>query len=249
VSNDPVLLLHGQPGAAVEWEHVRASIGDRLQTIAFDRPGWDRRSSVRDLAGNAGAARAVLDALGIPRATVVGHSLGAAVAAWLAWSSPERVGRLVLIAPAANFASLSAGDYVMAAPAVGWVASIGVMTGAGLVLGAGPVRRWISELTALDDRYLRGAGRTLLSPYTWRSFVHEQRLLVRDLPELERRLGQISAPTTVLAGTVDNVVPIAAARRLAGQIPGAELVEIEHAGHLLHQHHAGEVARVIAGED
>ena len=53
----------------------------------------------------------------------------------------------------------------------------------------------------------------------------------------------------MLAGTVDNVVPIAAARRLAGQIPGAELVEIEHAGHLLHQHHAGEVARVIAGED
>ena len=157
------------------------------------------------------------------------------------------MGRLVLVAPAANVESLSAGDYLLAAPVVGWLASIGAMAGGGLVLGAGPVRRWVAEVTALDDRYLRGAGRTLLSPYTWRSFVREQRLLVRDLPALERRLGEISAPTTVVAGTADNVVPIAAARRLAGQIPGAELVEVEHAGHLLHQHHAGEVARVIAG--
>jgi pimeloyl-ACP methyl ester carboxylesterase len=246
VSNDPVLLLHGQPGAAAEWEPVSASIGDALQTIAFDRPGWDRRSPVRDLAGNARAARAVLDRVGVARATVVGHSLGAAIAAWLAWSSPERVGRLVLIAPAANVESLSAGDYLMAAPVLGWLASVGTMAAGGLVLAAGPTRRWVAEVTALDDRYLRGAGRTLLSPYTWRSFVREQRLLVRDLPILDRRLGEISAPTTVVAGTADNVVPIAAARRLAGQIPGAELVEVEHAGHLLHQHHAGEVARVIA---
>jgi pimeloyl-ACP methyl ester carboxylesterase len=247
VSNDPVLLLHGQPGGAAEWEHVRASIGDGLRTIAFDRPGWDRRSSVRDLAGNASAAGAVLDRLGVARATVVGHSLGAAIAAWLAWSSPERVSGLVLIAPAANVDSLSAGDYLLAAPVIGWLAGIGAMAGGGVALGAGPVRRWVAEATALDDRYLRAAGRTLRSPYTWRSFVREQRLLLRDLPALDRRLGQISAPTTVLAGTADSVVPIRAARRLAGQIPGAELVEIERAGHLLHQQHAGEVARVIAG--
>ena len=248
MSNDPVLLLHGQPGAAAEWERVRASIGDGRLTIAFDRPGWDRRSAVRDLAGNASAARAVLDRVGVARATVVGHSLGAAIAAWLAWSSPKRVGRLVLIAPAANADSLSAGDYLLAAPVIGWLTSIGAMAAGGVALGAGPVRRWVAETTALDDRYLRAAGRTLLSPYTWRSFVREQRLLLRDLPALERRLGQISAPTTVLAGTMDSVVPIGAARRLAGQLPRAELVEIEHAGHLLHQHHAGEVARVIAGE-
>ena len=158
------------------------------------------------------------------------------------------MGGLVLIAPAANVDSLSAGDYLMAAPVIGWLASIGAMAGGGLLLGAGPVRRWVADATALDDRYLRAAGRTLLSPYTWRSFVREQRLLLRDLPALERRLGQISAPTTVLTGTADSVVPIGAARRLAAQIPGADLVEIEHAGHLLHQHHASEVARVIAGD-
>ena len=88
----------------------------------------------------------------------------------------------------------------------------------------------------------------LLAPSAWRAFVREQRFLVRDLPVLERRLGEIAAPTTIVAGTADRVVPIAAARRLATQIPGADLVELEDAGHLLHIKHAGELANVIAGE-
>jgi pimeloyl-ACP methyl ester carboxylesterase len=249
VSNDPVLLLHGQPGAASDWEHVRASIDGDARTIAFDRPGWDARSAARDLAGNASAARTVLDRAGVSRATVVGHSLGAAVAAWLAWSSPERVGRLVLVAPAANVDSLSVVDYLLATPLLGWLASVGAMAGGGLVLGSGPVRRRVAEATALDDRYLQSAGRALLAPSSWRSFVQEQRYLVRDVPVLEGRLAEISAPTTIIAGATDRVVPIAAARRLAGQIRGADLVEIEHAGHLVHLHHAVEVAGVIAGRD
>jgi pimeloyl-ACP methyl ester carboxylesterase len=247
VSNDPVLLLHGQPGAGADWERLRRVLADRVpSTIAIDRPGWNHFSSITDLAGNAAAARAALDRAEVSRATVVGHSLGAAVAAWLAVSAPERVGRLVLVAPAANLESLSAVDYLLAAPFVGWLASVGAMAGGGLVLGAGPLRRWVAEATALDDRYLRAAGRMLLSPAAWRAFVREQRLLVRDLPALERRLGEISAPTTIVAGTGDHVVPIAASRRLAGQISDAGLVVVDHAGHLLHVQHPGRLADVIA---
>jgi pimeloyl-ACP methyl ester carboxylesterase len=214
--------------------------------IAIERPGWDGRSPVTDLAGNARAALAALDAAGVTRATVVGHSLGAAVAAWLGASAPERVGRLVLVAPAANLASLGAVDYLLAAPLVGWLASIGAMAGGGLVLGTGPLRRWVAEATALDERYLRASGRMLLAPRAWRSFVREQRYLVRDLPALERRLADISAPTAIVAASADRVVPIAAARRLAGQIPNAEFVEIPHAGPLLHVQHASRLAEIIA---
>jgi pimeloyl-ACP methyl ester carboxylesterase len=245
VSNDPVLLLHGQPGAAADWEPLRGALGDDVRTVAIDRPGWDRRTGVTDLAGNAAAACAALDRAQFTRATVVGHSLGAAVAAWLACTQPERVGRLVLIAPAANTDSLGTVDYLLAAPVVGWLASVGAMAGVGLVLGARPLRRWVAEATALDDRYLRAAGRVLLTPAGWRAFVREQRFLVRDLPALERRLGGITAPTTIVAGTGDHVVPVAATRRLADQIPGAELVMVEHAGHLLHVQHANRLAEII----
>lgn len=244
-SNDPVLLLHGQPGAAGDWDRLRAALDGVVTTIAIDRPGWDGHSAVTDLAGNAAAALAGLDRAGVASATVVGHSLGAAVAAWLACSDPDRVGRLVLIAPAANVESLSAVDYLLAAPVVGGLAALGAMAGGGLLLGAGPVRRWVADATALDDRYLQSAGRMLLAPWAWRAFVREQRYLVRDLPGLERRLSKLSVPTTIVAGNSDHVVPIGAARRLATQIAGAELVEIERAGHLLHVHHADEVARLL----
>jgi len=246
VSDDPVLLLHGQPGAAADWGPLRGELGDSPRTIALDRPGWDHRTAVTDLTGNAAAACAALDRAGVPRATVVGHSLGAAVAAWLALTQPERVGRLVLVAPAANTDSLGPVDHLLAAPVVGWLASVGAMAGGGLVLGAGPLRRWVADATALDDRYLRSAGRMLLAPAAWRSFVREQRFLVRDLPALEQRLSRIEVPTTIVAGSGDHVVPLAATQRLTRQIPGAELVVVEHAGHLLHVQHAARLAEIIA---
>jgi pimeloyl-ACP methyl ester carboxylesterase len=245
VSNDFFLLLHGQPGAAADWERLRAVLGERVPTLAIDRPGWDGSSRATDLAGNARVALAALDRAGGARTTVVGHSLGAAVAAWLAISHPHRVSRLVLVSPAANGDSLGAVDYLLAAPVVGWLTTVGAMAGGGLILGARSVRRWVAEATALDERYLRSAGRMMLTPGAWRSFVREQRSLVRDLPVLERRLAQIVTPTTIVSGTADRVVPVAAARRLAGQIRDAELVEIPHAGHLLHIQQADRLAEII----
>lgn len=245
VSSDPVLLLHGQPGTAADWAGLRASIGPEVQTIAIDRPGWDGHSRATDLSGNARAALNTLDRAGPARAIVVGHSLGAAVAAWLASADPARVRRLVLVAPAANVESLSVLDSLLAAPMLGPVASAVAMAGAGLALGSAPARRYVSGATGLDDRYLRAAGRMLRTPAAWRAFVYEQRALVRDLPALETRLGTLSVPTTIVAGTGDRVVPIRAARRLAGEISGAELVEIAGAGHLLHVEHAERVAGII----
>jgi len=245
-SSDPFLLLHGQPGAAADWERLKAALGEGATTLAIDRPGWDGATPATDLAGNARAALAALDLAGAGRATVVGHSLGAAVAAWLATSHPDRVSRLVLVSPAANRASLRPLDYVLTAPAVGWLTAVATMSAGGLLLGARPVRRWVAEATALDERYLRSAARMLLAPAAWRAFVREQRFLVRDLPSLERRLGQIATPTTIVSGTADRVVPVAAARGLARQIPGAQLVEIERAGHLLHVQQAGRLAEIVA---
>jgi len=173
--------------------------------------------------------------------------MGAAVAAWLACAEPDRVGRLVLVAPAANAASLTRIDYLLGAPVVGCLAGAVAMASGGLALGSGSVRRHIARTIALDDRYLQGAGRILRAPSAWRAFAYEQRTLIRQLPMLEHRLGQLSVPTTIVAGTADRVVPIGAARRLAAQVPGAELVELEAAGHLVHLRHARELARVIAG--
>jgi 3-oxoadipate enol-lactonase len=242
---DQVLLLHGQPGNAHDWDPVRAEVGGRARLIAIDRPGWNGRGSPRNLAGNAQAAVAALDAAGVEQATVVGHSLGGAVAAWLAAEHPERVCALVLAAPSANCASLNRLDQVLAAPVVGPLLGAAALGGIGSALLAAPLRHRIGAQLGVEDAYLRRYARLLLNPLTWAAFAAEQRMLLRDLPALETRLGTIAAPTTVVVGTADRVVSPNSAGELTQRIPGAELVRFEGAAHLLLQERPREVADVI----
>lgn len=245
ITEHPALLLHGQPGGACDWDAVASAFGP--SAIAIERPGWDRRSPATDLAGNAQAALAALDARGIDRATVVGHSFGGAIAAWIAASHPDRVAALVLAAPAANVASLHALDRLLAAPFAGYAANTVALAGLGLALTAGPLRRRVARRLSVEDRYLRAAAARLRSPAAWRAFTTEQRAMVRDLPALEERLRQISAPTTIIAGSADRLVPVQAVQALAEQIEGAQLIVLEQTGHLLALQAARRIAEIIAG--
>jgi pimeloyl-ACP methyl ester carboxylesterase len=244
-SPDPVLLLHGQPGSASDWDRVRAAIGARAETIAIDRPGWDGGSAPVDLDGNARAALAALDAAGAERAVVVGHSFGGAVAAWLAATAADRVRALVLAAPSANEQSLQWLDRVLAAPGVGFVASAAALAGSGVALAARPLRTRVARDLELEERYLRSAGRILVAPRAWWAFFLEQRLLLRDLPALEARLGRITAPAKVVIGTADRIVPVSSARRLVEQLPNAELIELRRANHLLPQQRSERLAEIV----
>jgi pimeloyl-ACP methyl ester carboxylesterase len=241
----PALLIHGQPGGVRDWDRVLAEIGDRVPAFAVHRPGWGGRRGARGFAGNGTAAIEELDARGIERAVVVGHSFGGGVAAWLAVHHPDRVAALVLVSAAANAKALDRSDRLLAAPLIGPVASAASVAGIALVLSSPPARRLMAARNGLDEDYLRAGARLLIRPRAWRSFLIEQRALFCDLPALESRLHEIAAPTTVIAGSADRTVPPSAARVLATQIPGAELVVIEGAGHLLPHLHAGRLAELI----
>jgi len=240
-----ILLLHGQPGSGRDWEQVQRALGPGVRTTAIDRPGWDGRSSPTDLAGNAMAALATLDSEQVPRATVVGHSLGAAVAAWLAIERPERVAALVLAAPSVTCASLNRLDRILATPVLGALIAGGAMAGAGSALRTPRLRRRIAGALGLEEAYLQKAGGTLLHPNSWRTFVTEQRMLFRELPRLERRLSEISPPTTIVTGTADRIVSSASASRLAAEIPRAGLIRLPGATHLLPQQRPVELAEII----
>lgn len=240
-----MLLLHGQPGSAGDWGEVVAALGSGVCALAIDRPGWDGRSAATGLEGNAVATVAALDAAAVERAVVVGHSLGAAVAAWTAIRFPERVAALVLASPAATTAALDIVDRVLAAPVAGPLATVGMMAGVGLTLAAAPTRRAIARRLGLDDGYLGENARRLLSHTWWTSFIAEQRALFDELPALERRLQEISAPAIVVTGSADQIVSLAAARELSRRIPRARLEVIEGARHLLPQRHAPRLAEAI----
>jgi pimeloyl-ACP methyl ester carboxylesterase len=231
---DDVLLLHGQPGSAADWKAVRAALDGATRALAIDRPGWGRSAtSAGDLEANGNAALKALDEAGVERASIVGHSFGATVAAWLAVHHPQRVKSLVLVAPAANEAALLAIDRWLALPIAGYLTSTPLFAGVGATLAATPARRLIGGWTGLEDELLSEFGRALRRPSVWSAFAREQQVLVTDLPALEQRLSEITAPTTIVIGEHDQVVPPNSARLLAEQIPGALLVTFERAGHLL----------------
>jgi pimeloyl-ACP methyl ester carboxylesterase len=243
----PALLLHGQPGSARDWEPVIEAIDGRVQTVAVDRPGWDGRTRAGGLAVSAAGALAALDGRGIERAVVAGLSFGGGVAAWLAAHHQDRVAGLVLVAPAANEAALVPVDRLLALPIVGYAVSSAMLSAAGVALSAGAVRSRVATRFALRDDYLASMGRRLRSGQARRAFWVEQRAMLRELPVLERRLEGISAPTTVIVGTGDTVVPPAAGRRLAEQISGARLIEIPAAGHRLFAQYPRRIAEEIVG--
>ncbi len=166
----PVLLLHGQPGSARDWDYVRRALGDRVRSIAIDRPGWSASGDpATDLDGNARAALDALDRAGMERATLVGHSFGGGVAAWTAAYHPERVSSLVLLAPSANAASLYLLDRLLATAGVGEVASAVTLGGAGVALEAAA---WVRRVALGDGGgYLHQSGRRMLAPSAWRTFT------------------------------------------------------------------------------
>jgi pimeloyl-ACP methyl ester carboxylesterase len=240
----PALLLHGQPGSASDWDWVISSLAGRVDTIPLQRPGYDG-TPAGGIRHSADTAIGVLDTRGVERVVVVGHSYGGAVAAWLAAFHPERVAGVVLVSAAANRASLVPGDRLLAARWIGPLASAALLWGTGLTLQFPPLRRRIAWASHLPDEYIAAEGRRSLRPSTTRTFLTEQRWLLRELPVLEDNLTRITAPTRVLVGGHDTFVPPSAGRRLAAQITNAELIEIPRAGHVINVQHPDVVAEAI----
>jgi pimeloyl-ACP methyl ester carboxylesterase len=243
--SDPVVLLHGQPGSARDWDLVLPHLVGRVSALAFDRPGYDGLSEAGGIEHSARATIARMDAEGIERATIVGLSFGGGVAAWIAVHNPERVQALVLISAAANASALLPVDRLLAAPIAGRLTSYAAVSGLGLALGSRRFRERFAQRHAIPADFLNTTGQRMRTGAARRSFLVEQRAMLRELPILEELLPTIAAPTTVVVGTEDTVVGAESGRLLARQIPDATLVEIQGGSHTLSATHGARVAELI----
>jgi len=249
-----VVLVHGQPGAGADWVALANLLSGDHRVLAPDRPGWgsDARGAM-GIAANAVVLEELLDDAGAGSpVTVVGHSLGGGVALELALKHPERVGALVLVGSVGVAESLSGFDRLLAVPLLGnGILRAGVATLRRALIAAthfsehhpgARVANIVSVLPTVqaaigtDGRPIVGRSR--------QSFLVEQRALLAETPELERSLCRIAVPTAVITGASDHVVPVSAARSLAGRVPGAELVVIA-GGHLLPFDQPEKIAEVV----
>jgi len=99
-NGEPILLLHGWPDSWFSFSRVLPLLPDRFRTFALDQRGFgdsERPQGDYSIERFAADAADFLDAVGVERASVVGHSFGSFVARRLAIARPERIARLVLI--------------------------------------------------------------------------------------------------------------------------------------------------------
>ena len=222
-----LVLLHGAGGSHLNWPPELRRL-DRVTVYALDLPGHGRSAGRgQDAVGDyAVDVVAFLDAVGIERAVVVGHSMGGAIALTMALDSPERVTGLVLIATGAR---LRVAPAILERISTNFEAALDVITR----------YAWSPEapsgLVALGRERLREAGSDVLLGD----------LTACDCFDVMGRLGEIDVPTLVVAGTADRLAPVKYAHYLAEHISGAQLAVIEGAGHMVMLEWPVEVVRII----
>ena len=255
----PVLLVHGAGGGydqALEFGTPLAACGFRI--IAMSRFGYLRTPLPPDASAvaQADAHAALLDALGIREAAIVGASAGAPSALQFALRHPDRCRALILLVPAAYvprpdgvpplrtppwteflFRTALRSDFVYwAATRLARSTVIGAMlaTPAAVVAGASPEER--ARIVAVMEHVLPVSARRL-------GLLNDAEV-VASLQRYE--LERITVPTLALSVADDLFGTFDPARYTAEQIPGARFVGYETGGHLWVGHHEEALAAIGA---
>ena len=219
-----LLLVHGFGASTYDFEqHVLAPLAETHRVVAVDLFGMgfsERREDFSyDFAGWADQLAATLDALGIERAIVAGHSMGGAVASILAARHSKQVAGLVLIG-ALYPSRLSETPWiflVLRTPGLGELA-IGSRANLAPPGAAADYRARMAAISRISGtraamiRYIRTPGKFEM---------------------LEAAYPSVRAPTLILHGSADANVPHAAMLRAAPKLAGARVVTLEGKGHFL----------------
>ncbi len=235
-SGSPVLMLHGLGATKASFLPTVAALAGAHRAIAVDLPGFG--DSVQPVTGAyhakffAEAIVALLDALEIERADVVGNSMGGRVALELGMRFPERTGRLVLLAP--SLAWLRDRPW---APLLRLVPpQLGALQPAPRAVVEEIVKRVVPANTdrwtaAGVDEFLR----SYLEPRGRAAFYAAARNIYLEEPHGEHgfwtRLEHLDVPSLFVWGRSDQLVPIAFARHVRRVLPAAEHLELS-CGHV-----------------
>ena len=232
-----VVLLHGFGSSTFSWRKVAGPLGETTQVTAFDLPGFgfSERPAVTE-ASNPYTPQAQLEltlglinGLGVERAVLVGHAAGAALAVEIALAHPERVAGLVLVGPVLQSGGPSAlVRAVFNTPQAERVGPYIVRQFAeepGLEL----LRRTYADPSSLTDADVAGYRKPFRAT-NWDRALWE--VTKADRPtNLLPRLGELQAPTLVVAGAEDGVVPPEQHRQVADAIEGAQIEVLAGCGH------------------
>jgi pimeloyl-ACP methyl ester carboxylesterase len=229
-----LLLLHGTAASREQWAPLTAK-APGFTVLAPDFPGSGRTTDDGGpitIEGLAAQAEAVLDHAGADAAHVVGHSLGAIVAAHLAGTRPDRVRNAVL------HAAWPVTDTRQDAEFRYWLDLLPTGTFARMLplMAFGP-RYWEQATTESNEQLVKTLE-TVIEPGAGRQIEADRTVDLRPV------LGKITAPVLVLGSAHDRLVTAEQQRELVAAIPDARAAEID-AGHGAPAELPDEFARIV----
>jgi pimeloyl-ACP methyl ester carboxylesterase len=238
-----VVFVHGFATSSHLWRDVVSLMPAGHRLVVLDLLGHGRSDPpgrrALGLAAHAERLVALLDALGIANACIVGHGVGGGVAQALAVHQPSRVARLALVASVA-FGRWAPRDVRIARATLpvtrylppAWLLS---MVRAELERGYADSVRATHALDRYARPFASEAGRDAL-------VRHIAALDTRETAAVGARLGELAMPASVICGAQDPFLPVSLAQRLAGAIPGATLDVVADARHFLPEEAPRQVA-------
>jgi 3-oxoadipate enol-lactonase/4-carboxymuconolactone decarboxylase len=220
----PVVVLANSLGTTLRmWDDQAPALQARFRLLRYDHRGHGGSPvppgpyKIEDLGRD---VLALLDRLGVERVSFCGLSIGGMVGMWLAGEAPERIERLVLCCTSA-----------LLGPKEMWNERITVATEQGMdALVEGVVARWFTpDFFSSTPETVESAAR-MLSETNAEGYAGCC-AAIRDM-DLRSRLGEIRAPTLVIAGADDPATPPDHAELIHDSIPDARLLVIPRAAHL-----------------
>ncbi len=227
---EPLLLITGFGSYSAHWHVIVPHLSREFRVVAFDNRGTgrsDKPDYPYTLAMMAGDAKGVLDVLGIDRAHVFGVSMGGMIAQEFALNYPDRLRCLVLGCTNCGGkhaipASEEARQFLFGRD----MAKLSVEERARLTVHWLWTKEFIEKHPEAVEDYVTITSRYPTPVHGFRS--QAQAIAGHDTYD---RLPQIKAPTLVITGDADRLIPPENSKILASRIPSAELVILKNAGH------------------
>ncbi|HET8679172.1 MAG TPA: alpha/beta fold hydrolase [bacterium] len=236
-SGPPIVLLHGVGASLEYWNWTTPALRERHTTIAFDYPGFgesEPRESAYSPSGAAETVLAFLDTVGIRAPVLVGSSLGGAIATLAAGTVPERISALVLVAPGGFGPAVNPLMRLQTIPLFGEALVALARLDPGLA-----TRDLFTEQRRVHPQVLEIIKTNLARPVHNQTYLKVLRIAVglggvrqSMLAQVHRAAGRITAPTLILWGSRDRIVPHEQAEVASRLIRGSRVHTLKGVGHL-----------------
>ncbi len=232
----PIVLVHGTSASLHTWDGWAATLRGAHRVIRFDLPGFGLTGPSPDqdysLTAYTRITLRLLDSLGVSRFAIAGNSLGGEVAWHVAAAAPDRVAALILV-DAAGYPIVSQtvpiGFRLARTNGLGWlftrILPRSVVASSVRSVYGDPSRVTDSLITRYYELTLRAGNRASLP----------HRFAKSDNGADSARIATVRAPTLILWGGRDGLIPPDHAGRFARDIPGSRIALFPELGHVPHE--------------